>query len=101
MNSNESIVKILLDAGANPNLQDELKTTGLMWAVRKGSEPIVKLLLNAGANFHIKNKYDKTALDIAKREGHKEIVQLLNDWKSAISKIRIGPKKSHDHENHR
>lgn len=45
-----SLVKLLLQAGANPNLQDRIGRTALMFAAENGDLPIIKALLDAGAD---------------------------------------------------
>ncbi|KAL2683328.1 hypothetical protein Neosp_007798 [[Neocosmospora] mangrovei] len=41
-----NVVKILLDGGANPNVQDGRKGTALWWAAFNGYDDIVKLLIH-------------------------------------------------------
>lgn len=50
MNGHEAIVKLLLEAGANINLEDRGGGTPLSHATKNGHETIAKLLLEAGAN---------------------------------------------------
>ena len=58
--------QILLDLGAEPNIQDKEGNTALMFATSWGEDTnIVTKLLNQGADINIKNKYDRTALDYA------------------------------------
>lgn len=58
------IVQALLDAGANPNLEDEDQYSVLMSAAHAGHLEIVKALLNSGANVHAMGK-GSTALSMA------------------------------------
>eukprot|EP00004_Rigifila_ramosa_P004700 TRINITY_DN15187_c0_g1_i1.p1 TRINITY_DN15187_c0_g1~~TRINITY_DN15187_c0_g1_i1.p1 ORF type:complete len:149 (-),score=34.00 TRINITY_DN15187_c0_g1_i1:70-483(-) len=59
-------VKILLEAGANPNLQTaEYFYTPLHYASREGFPSIVKALIKAGADPNIKSKHGETAKDIS------------------------------------
>ena len=58
--------QILLDLGAEPNIQDKEGNTALMFATSWGEDTnIVTKLLTQGADINIKNKYDRTALDYA------------------------------------
>lgn len=57
--------KLLLDAGANPNLSDDRGHTPLMGAAEKSNVAIVQLLLAAGANPNETDKYKLTALHYA------------------------------------
>src|SRR5579872_1778604 len=63
------IVKILLEKGANVNLQDEDDRTALMYASKQGYPSIIELLLSHNADLHTKYIYysgsTKTVLDIA------------------------------------
>jgi len=47
------IVRILLEAGADPNLKDEKAPTPLQIAARSGSAPLVRILLNAKADVNV------------------------------------------------
>ena len=58
------IVKILVDAGANLNLQNKEDNTALMIACYKNSECALELIRN-GANLNLQNQHGKTALIIA------------------------------------
>ena len=45
-------LNLLLDNGANPNVEDKYKSTPLHCAAREGNEAMVKLLLEKGADPH-------------------------------------------------
>ena len=66
------VVRLLLDKGADPNLQDRAGNTVLMMAVYQGDDTIIDLLIAKNANKSIKNKKGKTAYEIAKELGRKE-----------------------------
>jgi ankyrin repeat protein len=74
-------IYILLDNGADVNVQDEswLKTGGtpLMYAVMQGDAALVQALLFKGARLDLKNKDSETALSLAKKKGLEYITQLL------------------------
>lgn len=71
-----SILKLLLDSGADPNLPDANGTNALYIAAQKGHLEAVRILLAAGAtNQLIEGGF--TPLYIASQEGHPEIVKLL------------------------
>ena len=67
----EATAKLLLDAGANLDEEDDHGNTQLHWAARRGHEATVKLLLDAGAN------PDEKALSLARKWGHREVFVLL------------------------
>ena len=73
------IVKLLLNAGADPNKQNNLSYTALIYAAYNNTE-IVKLLLNAGADIDKQNNTGNTALIKAAYYNNVEIVELLLDY---------------------
>lgn len=77
--TNEAIVKILIEAGADPNsLQDNsYYRTPLVWAVITGNERVVKTLIDCGAKPDLPDNEGKTPLSHAAKEDHESIVQLL------------------------
>jgi len=73
------IVKILLQKGANPDLQNNSGNTALDIAVINNLPVIVKILLKKGANIKLQNWCGCTALDIATDFNYTEIVQMLQE----------------------
>lgn len=57
------MAKLLIDAGADINFQNNDGSTALISAAFFGRPEIVKMLLDKGADKTIKNKYNTTALD--------------------------------------
>jgi ankyrin repeat protein len=74
-----SVLRLLLEHGADINVQDGNGLTPLQWASFNGALEVVRLLLEHGADVEAKNKYGKTALQEAVQEGHDEIVELLRE----------------------
>lgn len=80
---NPSIVKLLLDKGANVNYQEPSGATALMYIA--GNEKldaatrteILKMFLAKGANKNLKDKKGRTALDIAKEYKLTDAVEAL------------------------
>lgn len=70
-----NIVRMLLEAGADPNPSVWYETPVLVEAVRKGQVEIVQVLIAAGAN--VNRGVDELPLHTAAEEGHVEIVRLL------------------------
>jgi hypothetical protein len=60
--------RLLLEAGADPNIRDDKNRTALIWAAGFGYTEFMKLLVEAGAETDIKNKYGDTAFDILKEQ---------------------------------
>jgi hypothetical protein len=79
-------IQLLLDAKANPDIQDNRGDTPLMLAVNSNYRGTVESLLKNGANPNIKNRDGETALNFAKNE---EIKQILLKYKA-----QLGAKKS-------
>lgn len=78
------VMRFLLDAGVNVNLQDEHKTTALMYAIIWGDRnpnnlEIIRFLLEAGTDVNLQGQLDKTALMLVgeKENQDSEIVRLL------------------------
>ena len=75
------VVKVLLEAGANPNLpvHDYDSYTHLMAAVMNGdaSEEVVKILIDAGADVNARNDYGATALHLYEWNANLEKMKLL------------------------
>lgn len=85
---NADAVKLLLDLGANVDVQDDGGWTALMYAIshdRRGDRPqnaekplkVLKALIEKGAAPTIKDKYGETAIKLARRNGDKRIQALL------------------------
>ena len=75
--SHLQIVKKLLEAQANPNVQDNYGATPLLIACEKGLLCVVELLLEAHADLNIKDNNGATPLFVAMINGHHLIVQRL------------------------
>jgi len=67
-----NIIKLLLDANADPNIQDRYKYTPLMRAVLNNNLKIVTALLQAGADLNLINLAYRTALDLANEQVNKK-----------------------------
>ncbi|KAJ5169200.1 uncharacterized protein N7482_004794 [Penicillium canariense] len=75
------IVKLLLDKGADPNINEvHSGRTPLYYAAEKGYNEVVKLLLDKGANPNTNEVRDgRTPLHCAVGKGYNEVVKLLLD----------------------
>ena len=71
------IVKVLLERGAQVDLQDNGGWTALMWASYSGCTEIVNVLVERGAQVDLQNNVGLTALIWASGRGHTEIVRVL------------------------
>jgi ankyrin repeat protein len=80
--SADKIVRLLLEAKADPDIQGKYKTTALMNASKVNNINIVKQLLKAGADTNLQNEYGSTALMLAAYFGNLAIVNELLDAKA-------------------
>ncbi len=72
-------VKLLLDRGANIEVQDKFGYTPIFLATQSGKWSIVRLLLDKGANIDAQDKEGKTLLYFANQKDNLDMVQFLLD----------------------
>eukprot|EP00731_Ephydatia_muelleri_P005837 Em0003g85a len=72
-------VMVLLDRGAEVNMQDKLGKTALMKASEAGQVECVKVLLDRGAEVNMQDEWGQTALMIAYDRRHMKCVKMLVD----------------------
>lgn len=73
----EQIARILLDFGADPNLEDFMENTSLNIASEKGQTEMVMLLLDQGADPNHANIMGGTPVTAAAQNGHLDLAQTL------------------------
>ena len=84
---NRRVVDLLLQRGAEINLQDSSKGyTALIVAAGTGHEHVVDLLLRRGAEINLQSSDGVTALMLAAGTGHEQVVDLLLQRGAAINK---------------
>ena len=74
---NNTIVDLLINLGADLNIQSRDGSTALKIAAKSNNITSVKLLINARANLNLCDKFNHSALKTACYYGHIEIVELL------------------------
>ena len=74
------IAKLLLNAGADVNIQNNTGSTALIYAAYAKQIEIVKLLLSAGADIDKQDIDGNTALIKAAPNNNREIVEILLDY---------------------
>jgi ankyrin repeat protein len=71
------ITRLLLEAGASPNVREQSGNTPLHAAAQNGDVEIVRSLIFGGANLETINEKNEKPLDVALKSGHDEVVNLL------------------------
>ena len=77
ISSNSDVAKLLLGAGADPNIADINGDTPVSAAAILGNLFMVKLLMEAGADFNKADDEGKSPLHKAVHHGHTDIVKVL------------------------
>jgi ankyrin repeat protein len=72
-----SMLKLLIEKGANVNIQDESGNTALHYAAANGKKDAVKFLLEKSADPTIVNIKEQKAIDYSNIKGFNEITELL------------------------
>lgn len=75
-----AVMRLLLEAGANPNLAQGEGVTALTIAAEQGHFEVVQLLLAAGADIQYKTALG-TAVELAERNGHSEIAAMIRSYR--------------------
>jgi uncharacterized protein len=82
----KDIVKMLIDAGADPNAPSAAGGTPVHTAAFTGNLPVLEMLLDAGGDPQARDRKGHSPLDVARERGHTEAAALLH--KSVTSRKR-------------
>ena len=82
-----SLVKAMLEQGAEINGRDTYGASALLLAAGNGFIDIVRALISQGADIDMKNINGRTALMRAAQEGHVDIVKELIDSGACLNEI--------------
>jgi ankyrin repeat protein len=74
--NSKAVAKLLLDAGADKNAEDDNLRTPLHWAAEHNSEAVAILLIDAGADKGAKDDNDFTPWDYANNELRQSLPEL-------------------------
>ncbi|XP_033100057.1 ankyrin repeat domain-containing protein 27-like [Anneissia japonica] len=83
-NGNSDICRLLIQSGANKDIQTKYGWTSVMTAAHFNKYDIVKLLVRDGANSDVQNLNGDTALHVAAYWGYSSVVKLLLDTGASI-----------------
>ncbi|CDK30270.1 ankyrin repeat domain-containing protein [Candidatus Babela massiliensis] len=74
---NKKVVKLLIDAKCNLNVQSKDGRTALMWAIYENSEDIVSFILDKNVDVNVQDEDGRTALTYAIRSNNEGIIRLI------------------------
>jgi ankyrin repeat protein len=87
-NSNTAMVRLLLEAGADPNqCKAHSDLVPVHIAATKGAKDIVRVLVEHRADIHAQTSFGQTAVNRAAFAGHADLMDLLVDKGARISVI--------------
>ena len=84
------VIRLLLERGANPNIQQKCKMTAVQWAAQAGAAEVVEVFLKFNANVNTKNNKGVTPLMSAVISGVMETVCMLIEAGSDINAVAKG-----------
>ncbi|PIQ21814.1 MAG: hypothetical protein COW65_06820 [Cytophagales bacterium CG18_big_fil_WC_8_21_14_2_50_42_9] len=73
------MARLLIDNGADLNLQNGSGGTALMFATLFGRNQLVKILVEHGADKTLRDSRGLTVLDIARQQGNEEALSYLQE----------------------
>ena len=102
--NHRDLVHLLLEKGAQIDLQDSTGLSPLMVSCSSGHTELTRILLVRGANVNLLNEEGITALMISSKKGDTEIVELLLKYKADVNieslngsnAIRLSRENNHD-----
>ena len=89
-----SVVQLLLDNGADPDMLDAWNCTPLHNAAGKGYSSIVAELLNFNARLDVENVNGKTPEQLAREKGEEEALEIIKQHKQKERRGRISNRNS-------
>jgi ankyrin repeat protein len=75
----ESVVRMLIDRGADIHATEELELTSLHRACERGNESVVTMLIDSGAHLNVADVRGQTPLHVACERDHESVVRMLID----------------------
>ncbi|XP_061535844.1 cyclin-dependent kinase 4 inhibitor D isoform X2 [Phyllopteryx taeniolatus] len=77
MMGNAEVARLLLESGANPNVQDSSGIAPIHDAARSGFVATLRVLVEYGALVNVADHFGALPIHIAIREGHRDAVEFL------------------------
>ena len=77
--------RVLLEYGADINIQDKFGDSPLHGSARKGHFTVSQLLIDSGCNVNLRNNKDKTPLYVAVENKREHLVKLLLENKADVN----------------
>ena len=75
---NLEVLELLLQQGANIDIQNNNGNTALIWAARNDRLEVVKLLLQQGANPDLRDNHGSTFFDYLSQDNKKEFEEIID-----------------------
>ena len=94
LHGHTSVVQLLLDNGADPDMLDAWNCTPLHNAAGKGYSSIVAELLNFNARLDVENVNGKTPEQLAREKGEEEALEIIKQHKQKERRGRISNRNS-------
>ena len=82
-----SLIRVLIDHGANPNICNNFGESPLHYAAQTGYGYFAKFLLKNGANVYLKDKRGLTALEYASNVDYKLTLALIEKYHFPVEKV--------------
>ena len=95
MHNSVDAARLLIEAGADVNAQDDRQDSPLLYAGAEGRLEILTLILKARPDFTVYNRFGGTALIPACERGHVEVGDML-DWQAWEDGIPVRVETSAD-----
>lgn len=86
---NDTVIRILLEEGSDPNIQSRCNNTTLHEAATFGNAELTKLLLEHKAKVDLKDVDGKTALERATEGGFPSVMKLFDSKLSSTQDSRM------------
>ena len=92
--NNYMATRVLLEYGADANIQNEAGDAPLHCCTRQGNSSVAQLLIDTGCKVNLRNNRDKTPLDVAVENKQQHLVKLLLESNADVNmRYKLDPTK--------